>query len=291
MQRVAEDPAATGANAKDLSTQINYLNDLLEKGAINEAEYDQRAERLHRIGDAVTAITTGNNKELQSILKAHRNLDLNNVSERSATILHLAITSAIKGKAGADVIQTLMDERLDVDTVHNGFTPLLRVCDAAPFAAAADVAKALLKARADVNFAAKLANQKHWTPLSAAVARSHSGALVQALCEAGANVHVELEDGPVVFHAVVYEQVEVARVLLAHKANPNARDPDQGATALASAISSGNVELVKLLVAAGADKSSPVMKGKPQTAKDLVAQLLRNDSGNASYQEIQRLVG
>lgn len=35
---------------------------------------------------------------------------------------------------------------------------------------------------ANVNFAAKQANQLHYTPLAAAVVRGHSAALVQALC-------------------------------------------------------------------------------------------------------------
>lgn len=139
-------------------------------------------------------MTTGNNTQLQSILAQHTDLDLNNVSERSATILQLATTAAINGKAGADVIQarsiqlskrcifegfagllgwsrgflrplrggclavaaglprvdssspqTLLAAKLDVDPVLNGFTPLLRICDAAPRATSADIVKALVK--------------------------------------------------------------------------------------------------------------------------------------------------
>lgn len=55
MQQVGGDAKGTGS-AKDLSTQVNYLNDLLDKGAINEEEYDRRAQRLHRIGDVIACV-------------------------------------------------------------------------------------------------------------------------------------------------------------------------------------------------------------------------------------------
>jgi len=289
MQFSAEDTQGTGA-AKDLSTQVNYLNDLLEKGAISEQEYDDRAVRLHKIGEVITAITTGNNAELQKILKEHRNLDLNNVSERNATILHLAISSAIKGKAGADVIMTLLGEGLDVDAALNGFTPLLRVCDAGPFAAAAGVVQALVKARANVNFAAKTAEQKTYTPLAAAIVREHSAAVVAALCEGGANVHVALDDGPVIVHAIIYELVEQAKTLLKHHADPNARETSQGASCLASAVSSMNLDLVRALLAAGVDKTASIMTQKNAQAKDLAVQLAKQHPEHKGVQEIVQLL-
>lgn len=39
--------------AKDLSVQISYLNDLLDKGSIDETEYDRRAAPLFKIGEII----------------------------------------------------------------------------------------------------------------------------------------------------------------------------------------------------------------------------------------------
>lgn len=52
MQQISEEKSSSGS-AKDLSVQINYLNDLLEKGAISEEEYDRRAERLRHVGEVI----------------------------------------------------------------------------------------------------------------------------------------------------------------------------------------------------------------------------------------------
>lgn len=52
MQRIGED-STPSSSAKDLSTQINYLNDLLDKGAIDEQEYAARTAKLQVVAEVI----------------------------------------------------------------------------------------------------------------------------------------------------------------------------------------------------------------------------------------------
>lgn len=47
------------------------------------------------------------------------------------------------------------------------------------------------------------------------------------LGDSGANANVELDDGPVLSHAVIYDQVDYALALIKRGANVNTREPNQ----------------------------------------------------------------
>lgn len=51
------------------------------------------------------AIMAGDAAQVKSLIRAHPNVDLSSVVENNATVLHLAISSSIKGKANADIIE------------------------------------------------------------------------------------------------------------------------------------------------------------------------------------------
>jgi len=202
----------------------------------------------------------------------------------------LAITAAIKGKAGADIVEALIASRVSVDSVLSGFTPLLRVCDANPFSSAANVARALIKGGANVNFAAKLPSQLHYTPLAAAIQRGHSLDLVSLLLNNKANPNVSLDSGPVITHAVIYELNELTLLLIKAGVDVNVRENEQGSTPLASAISNYSVELVRALVDAGADRSATIVKNHKATARDLAQQLAKSNPDDTKFQEINSII-
>jgi len=277
--------------AKDLSTQIGYLNDLLDKGAINEAEYDRRAAPLFKIGEMIQAITQGNAVQLTQLIKDNSSVDLSAVEEKGATMMHLAISSAIRGKGNGQIITALVNARCSVHTELNGSTPLLRVCDANPFSNDVAVAEALIKGGANVNFAAKIATQQHYTPLAAAITRGRSADLVKVLLDNKANPNVEMETGPVLCHACIYDLNEFAQLLLKAGADPNCREKEKGANCLASAISNFNVDIVRWLLDAGADRNASIMNTQKATSVDLAKQLAKLNPQDDKFQEIAKIIG
>ena len=76
--------------------------------------------------------------------------------------------------------------------------------------------------------------------------------LVQTLLAQGMSADIVAFDESMLIRAAQFGQVEVARLLLANGANVNYRDPT-GYTALTSAVEEGSIEMVNLLLDAGAD--------------------------------------
>jgi len=84
--------------------------------------------------------------------------------------------------------------------------------------------------------------------------------VIQILCDNGADPNTLTEgEVPVLNWCCINAKIDEARVLLKYRANPNSRVPGVGANCLASAINDNNVDLVKLLLAHGADKRIPVI--------------------------------
>lgn len=273
-----------------MSTQISYLNDLLDKHSINEEEYDRRAAPLFKIGEMIQAVTNGDAAQLQTLIKANPSIDLSSVEEKNANVMHLAISAAIRGKGNAQIIETLARARVPVNTELNGYSPLLRICDSNPFANDVAVAQALIAAGANVNYAAKIATQQHYTPLAAAITRGRSAQLVKALLDGKANPNVEMATGPVLCHACIYDLNDIAQLLIKAGADVNCREKEQGASCIASAISNFNVELVRWLVEGGVDRNAPIMNNQRASAVDLAKQLAKLNPGDEKFQEIQRIL-
>jgi len=276
--------------SKDLSAQIASLNEQLDKGAIDEAEYDRRAAPLFKIGDIIQAISAGDAAKLKTLISENSGINLNDVEEKGATIMHLAVSTAIRGKGNGDVINALVAAKVNVNPTLSGMTPLLRVCDANAFANDIAVASALIKGGASVNFAAKTATFPHYTPLSAAITRGRSAELVKLLLDNKADPNVDVESGPALVHAAIYDLNEYAQLLIKAGANVNAREKEKGANCLASAISNFNVDLVRWLIEAGADRNAGIMTDQRASAVDLAKQLVRLNAGDPKFEEILRIL-
>ena len=76
--------------------------------------------------------------------------------------------------------------------------------------------------------------------------------LVQTLLAQGMSADTVAFDESMLIQAAQFSQVKVARLLLANGANVNYKDPT-GYTALTSAVEEGSIEMVNLLLDAGAD--------------------------------------
>ncbi len=127
------------------------------------------------------------------------------------------------------------------------------------------------RARALLKQDAALANTfgaDGFAPLSLAVFFGHRET-VEALLAGGAEVNVASRETMKVtplHSAAAARQLEIARLLLAHGANVNARQADSGFTPLHEAAANGDLELAKLLLEKGADINAKMTDGKTPLA-------------------------
>ncbi|KAF3063043.1 Ankyrin-1 [Trichoderma lentiforme] len=95
-------------------------------------------------------------------------------------------------------------------------------------------------------------------PLMIAVQEGHYK-IAEALLRHGADPDFPEQDGQTaLWLAVVHEWIDICRLLLAHKADPNLALKDNRITPLISAIINKNMELVKVLIKNGADVNQPL---------------------------------
>eukprot|EP01124_Arcella_intermedia_P007200 TRINITY_DN14360_c1_g1_i1.p1 TRINITY_DN14360_c1_g1~~TRINITY_DN14360_c1_g1_i1.p1 ORF type:complete len:346 (-),score=51.97 TRINITY_DN14360_c1_g1_i1:14-1051(-) len=254
-------PGLTGP-VMDLSTRVNYLNSLLDQGTIDEAEYQRRADVLQNIGKIVDAVQSGDARQLEALLNEHPSIDLNHIQEGGATIVNIAVESIIRGTGGHKILELLCTRGAAADPVSNGFTPLLTLCQyPSKVRDLADCLKVLISNGASVTRAVTATKSNNQTRFALDYLLNGGAPLdaIQVLCSHGADPNTPSEQGSVLNFCCIQGYTEEARVLLAHKANPNARVPGIGANCLASAINDNNYNLVKLLLEHGADKNAPVI--------------------------------
>jgi len=272
----------------DLSTRVNYLNSLLDQGAINEEEYQRRAEVLENIGKMVAAVHQGNDSTLENLIRENPTIDLNQIQEGGSTILHIAVESILRGKGSHQVLEILCRNGCSPDPVSNGFTPLLTLCQYAQSCKdLKECLNVLIKHGASVSQSVRasekgISNQARFC-LDFALTSFAPPDAIQLLCEKGADPNTLTEDVPVLNWCCINSKVDEARILLKYRANPNSRVPGVGANCLASAINDNNVELVKLLLAHGADKRIPVITSAGSEDSLALAKALK-------YPEMERLL-
>jgi hypothetical protein len=254
-------PGLSGA-VMDLSTRVNYLNSLLDQGSIDEEEYERRAEVLQNIGKMVGAVQKGDADELDVLIKANRAIDLNQIQENGATIVHIAVESILRAKGTYRVLDVLCRNGAAPDPVSGGFTPLLTLCQYAQSVTDLyDCIRVLIQHGASVKSSVRASSTNNQTRfcLDFALTSSAPSSVIQLLLENGADPNTLTEDVPVLNWCCINGRTEEARILLNQRANPNSRVPGVGANCLASAINDNNLELVKLLISHGADKRAPVI--------------------------------
>ena len=126
--------------------------------------------------------------------------------------------------------------------------------------------RALLAAGADVNKTSRAGIP----PLLVAIARENE-LLVQLLLEAGAEANAVIDGEPLIYIAVKTGLQEMARILLAHGANPNTPNAD-GVFALAVAAQENQEDAVKYLLDAGADANATFRLNGRRTALCVASQ-------------------
>jgi ankyrin repeat protein len=263
----------------DLSTRVNYLNSLLDQGSIDEDEYQRRAEVLQNIGKMVGAVQRGDANELEKVIQENPTIDLNQIQEAGATIVHIAVEAILRGKGTHRVLEVLVRNGANPDPVSEGITPLLSLCQYAQSVSDLhDCLKVLINAGASVKSSVRASGTNNSTRFSLDFALT-SGAptsVIQLLLESGADPNTLTEDVPVINWCCINSKTEEAKILLNYRANPNSRVPGVGANCLASAINDGNLELVKILLAHGADKRAPVITSAGKEDSITLAQVLKH---------------
>jgi len=271
--------------------RVSHLNGLLEQGAIDENDYQNRAAALHVASEIITCCANGNSAQLKNVLLENPNLDVNAITENEATPLHIAANAIRSGKSNPKVLEVLLEHRAQVDKKKSGITALLTICEKADFPAAAESARVLIARGADAKTTAPVQGKgKSYSCISAAVSSGGSAALIENLCAGGASPNDTCEPhGPILNHCIIEGYPDQAVVLLSYGADPNSREIETGATCLASAITSGSVSVVKALMQNGANTSMTIMKDQKVTAKELAKYMAASDNSSA-VQEIARIV-
>lgn len=169
--------------------------------------------------------------------------DVNYSNQDKETPLHQAI-----GREQVDLVRFLIEKGAKVNVADvRGFTPLHK----AAAAGNVEIVKLLVVAKADTD-----AEMYGLTPLMFAVSSRKPDAVL-ALLDLGVNVNYGSRSGNVgqtaLYLAIQNGDVEMVKLLLARKANPNARTK-AGETLLQQAQKGDQNDIVALLKAAGAKK-------------------------------------
>jgi ankyrin repeat protein len=161
----------------------------------------------------------------------------------------------------------------------DGFTPL-------HLAAAngyKEMAELLLASKSDVNSRDNAGS----TPLhQAAAAHGQHSDLVEMLIAKKTDVNAGDKKGLTPLHyAVLANNTDVAKSLLTHGANANAKDSTYGQTPLIVSVGEGNKEMAELLLEFGAEINTADSKGTPlawamHTHHPEIAEMLRKHGGH-----------
>ena len=127
-----------------------------------------------------------------------------------------------------------------------------------------DILSALINAGADVN---KIARPRSAHPVRQAAAKSNAEA-VQLLLEAGACINLTSEDKCTALQAASgTRNIDLIKILIGAGADVNApAGPERGRTALQQAVEHGDIKISRLLLAHGADVNAPAGYSRGITA-------------------------
>jgi ankyrin repeat protein len=264
----------------DLSTRVSYLNSLLDQGSITEEEYFKRTEPIRVASDIIQSCVNGDTSALTSVLAQHPKFELDSIVEQEATPLHAAITTIISNKGNPELVRLLLLHGSKVDKRKGGYTPLMSLCTRASCRDATECARLLIQNGADVTATATVQGSKGTVScLSAALRSGGPVDLITLLCQSGASPRDEVDGSPAVNYCIVEGKTEQAIVLLQYGADPNSREPKQGATCLASAVSNGYLDVVQALMIRGAQPTLSVMRDQSLSARDLASHLAKEAGG------------
>jgi ankyrin repeat protein len=162
------------------------------------------------------------------------------------------------GSGDATFVTQLLEQGSSVnERTASGLTPLM----AAVIGGHVDVVRVLLASGANPNLRREPDNNMYneWSALLDACHAGHSAEIVTLLLQAGADIEVRDQSGysPLMWAAdmamVNGEREEIVQRLIAAGADVNSRRLD-GESVLSVALNAGNMDVVALLMAAGAQK-------------------------------------
>jgi ankyrin repeat protein len=277
----------------DLSVRVGHLNGLYEQGAINDEEYNKRAEALHVAKEILDCCVAGNTTRLKEILAENPNLDLNNVTENESTLLHISATAVRQGKSKPAVLQILLENRIQVDKKKDGQSALLTICDRSNFKDAAECAKILTSFGADARASATIKGKgSAFSCVSAIIASGGAADVLEVILKAGGNPNDTCDPhGPVLNYCIIEGFEEHAKVLINNGADPNSKELENGACALASAINGGYVDIIKLLLSRNVNVHAPIMRDQKVSCKELSKYMLEKTPNGPNVRAIATLFG
>jgi len=274
-QKQQQDQGAKLDGNMDLSTRINYLNSLLDQGSITEDEYAVRTEPIRVASEIINSCISSDTAALKTVLAQNPKFDVDSIVENGATPLSVAIAAVSNGQAQtSEIVRLLLQHGAQPDRRTSGNTALMTLCNnAGRTKFATECARLLIQSGADAR-----ANQGTSTCLSGAASSGGTADLIELLCQSGASARDEVEGIPVLNYCIIEGKTAQAIALIKYGADTNSREPDKGATCLASAIFNGHLDVVKALLDRGANVSLNIMRDQDMTAKDL-AQHLASQGG------------
>jgi len=193
-------------------------------------------------------------------------------------ILAAAGTSAsasagARGRSREEVIALLLQRGADVDALDaSNDTPLH---DALAWGGKGQLASAEALVRAGANV--RLKDDTGWTPLLLAARSRAPGTLLALLFARGADPSDMQGSWNALTYAAHTGAVGTAKALLAHGVPANV----EGGSPLHTAVARGHVEIVKALLAAGADPAACDGEGNPPTGKTTSSEILEMLASNA----------
>ena len=167
------------------------------------------------------------------------------VTSFAASNNDLRLLEAVKNGKSEQTIRRLLEEHADPNASQtDGATAL----EWAVHRDDLEIAELLVRAGANVN----RANDYGTTPLWLACSNGNI-AIVETLLQAGANPNAALASGETPLMAASEKSIEIARLLLAHGADANAKEHTGGQTALMWAVAEKHPEIARVLIEHGAD--------------------------------------
>ena len=275
----------------------DILQALIDHGALVDAKRKDGTNALLR------ACTTGQSESVFFLLEAGCHTDA--AKPDGNNCLH----EAVKGKCSKDTLQYIIEHDMNVNAVNSkGQTALLQACESNQ----GESIKLLLEKGADPN----IADTNRYTSLHAAIrgcctnetlkkiiahkaylnAQDMSGATalllacsyrqqgsINVLLEAGSDPHIADKNGVVCLHLAVLGGCSkmIIRKLIGQGTQVNAKNKDN-CTALMLAYSKGNVDVIKILLKAGADPNIADANG--DTLSHYAVR------GNASKEVLQNII-
>ena len=169
--------------------------------------------------------------------------DVNIDKPNGDTSLHVAV----RGHCHKEALQTIIQQGVNVNAINkNSQTALIHACDTAQ----TESVTQLLKTNADSN----ISNASGYTSLHAAVLGNCACGTLQEIIAHGANVNAQHIDGKTaLWLACSYRQQDSVRILLKATANPNIASTEELTSLHAAVIGGCNKQIIRALIKSGSN--------------------------------------